>query len=107
MIREVVSSPVFVPLFVPVISEVIATVPFLSGSVYVLLAVFVLVKNEVNVFATLRSHNIPSRNVFTPVAKVCVAVVPTTCCAMFAGSYTLESISNGSHCGPGGPWIFP
>lgn len=59
----VVWSPVFVPLFVPVISEVNARVPSASFSVYVLLAVFVFVKNEVNVLATLRSPNIPVRNV--------------------------------------------
>lgn len=41
-----------------------------SCRVYVLLAVFVLVKNEVNVLATLRSPNIPARNVFTPAENV-------------------------------------
>lgn len=47
-----VSSPVFVPEFVPVISDIIATVPSLSGKVYVLAAVFVFVRNEVIEFAT-------------------------------------------------------
>lgn len=60
------SSPVFVPLFVPVISDVKASVQSAFCNVYVLLAEFVFVKNEVNVFATLRSQNIPSRNVFNP-----------------------------------------
>lgn len=55
-------------------SEVIATVPFLSGRVYVLSAVFVLVKNAENVLATFRSANIPARNVFIPVENVAARV---------------------------------
>ena len=70
-ILQVVSSPVFVPLFVPVISEVNARVPFASFRVYVLLAVAVFVKNEVNVFATLRRPKVVSRNVFSPLF-ICV-----------------------------------
>lgn len=50
-----VSSPVFVHEFVPVISEVIATVPSLSGNVHVLAVVAAFVKNEVIVFAALRA----------------------------------------------------
>ena len=65
-----VSSPVFVPEFVPVISEVIATVPFLSGRVHVLAAVIVFVNNPVNVFPTFRSQNLPSRNVFNHTQNV-------------------------------------
>lgn len=60
---------------------------------YVLLAVFVFVKNEVNVLATLRRPNIPARNVFTPIENVCVAVKPAICCAIPAGSYVEASIS--------------
>lgn len=45
-----------------------------SCKVYVLSAVFVLVKSALNVFATLRSANIPARKVFTPVANVLVLV---------------------------------
>jgi len=85
-ILQVVSSPVFVQLFVPVISVVKARVPFASFRVYVLLAVFVFVKKEVNVFATLRRPNIQARNVLTPVENVCVAVNPANCCAIPAGS---------------------
>lgn len=103
----IVSSPVFVPLFVPVISDVNAIVQFASCRVYVLLSVLVLVKNDVNVFATLRRPNTPLRNVFTQVVNVCAAVMPTNCSDIFAGSYTLESIFPGSHCGPGGPFMLP
>jgi len=60
------SSPVFVPLFVPVISDVKASVQSAFCNVYVLLAEFVFVKNEVNVFATLRSPKVVSRKVFSP-----------------------------------------
>ena len=56
----------FVPEFVPVISLVKARVPEASLSVYVLSAVLVFVKNQENVFATLRNANIPERNVLTP-----------------------------------------
>lgn len=66
-ILVVVSSPVFVQEFVPVISEVNASVPDASLSVYVRDAVFVFVKNEVNVLATFLRPSIPSRNVFTQV----------------------------------------
>lgn len=44
-------------------SERKAKVPLLSCRVYVLAAVIALVKSPVNVFATLRSPNVPSRNV--------------------------------------------
>lgn len=44
-------SPVFVPEFVPVISDVIATVPSLSGNVHVRAAVVAFVKKFVNVLA--------------------------------------------------------
>ena len=47
----IVWSHVFVPELVPVISEVIATVPSLSGKVQVLAAVVAFVKKFVNVFA--------------------------------------------------------
>lgn len=67
-------SHVFVPEFVPVISVVNARVPLASFSVYVLSAVFVLVNRALNVFATLRSANIPARKVFTQVANVLVLV---------------------------------
>jgi hypothetical protein len=48
--------------------------------------VFVFVKNEVNVSATLRRPNIPLRNVFTPVINVSaldkVGIVTHACCTL-------------------------
>lgn len=55
-----VSSQVFMPLLVPMISEVIATVPSLSGSVYVLAAVFEFVNQEVIEFAAFLIFNLNS-----------------------------------------------
>lgn len=52
-----------------------ASVPFLSCSVYVLLAVFVLVKKLVNVFAKLRSPRVRSRKVLTHVFVCALAKV--------------------------------
>lgn len=51
-------------------SVVNASVPLASLRVYVLSAVFVFVKNALNVFATLRRANIHARKVFIPVEKV-------------------------------------
>lgn len=66
----VISSIVFVEdvRFLFVSESVVArptSVSLESCSVYVLLAVFALVKNDVNVFATLRSPIIQDRNVCT------------------------------------------
>lgn len=55
-----------------VISEVIATVPSLSGIVHVLAAVIAVVNNPVNVSATLRSHKVELRNVFKAVTTCTV-----------------------------------
>lgn len=57
---------------IPEMSSSIATVQFLSGKVYVLLAVFEFVKNDENVFAMFLRASIQARKVFTPVAKVFV-----------------------------------
>jgi len=58
-------SQVLVQLLVPVISLVIATVPSLSGSIYVLAAVTVEVNKFVNVFATFLNQKVQSKNVLS------------------------------------------
>jgi hypothetical protein len=89
-ILDVVSSHVFVPLFTQVISVVKARVPLASLSVYVLLAVFVLVKKLVNVFATLRSQSIPFKNVFTHVENVSVETLQTSVSLAPVGNDTVQ-----------------
>lgn len=81
--NHVFSQRIIEPVIVPpdlssfnAMSVLSARVQSLSCSVYVLFAVFVFVKNPENVFATLRSANIPAKNVLIPVLNVCVSVNP-------------------------------
>ena len=62
----------------PVISEVIATVPFLSGSVYVRATVFTFVNHEEIVFATFLILSLKSvRPAYPPLASLFVVFSAT------------------------------
>lgn len=90
-----VSSPVFVHEFVPVISEVIATVPSLSGNVHVLAIVAAFVKNEVIVFAALRAFILNRVNPAYPPDASLLAEFSATYPKLFSEIAQFESVVPG------------
>lgn len=90
-------SHVFMFEFAPVISDVIATVPSLFGSVYVLATVFVLVNQEVIVLAAFLIFNLNSVSpAYPPLVSfplVSCFRFRAVCCAVDTGLFASEVLS--------------